>query len=87
MRQPAQLSAALPAEEDSKQGKRWPATLGVVYLPTPRDMDVRTASIIAGLTDKPSHKEPWGQLPGSKDSRKTEQVGNSNCRKVIKINY
>ena len=62
MRQPAQLSAALPAEEDSKQGKRWPTTLGAAYLPVPRDVNARTASITAGLIDKPSNKEHWSKL-------------------------
>ena len=87
MKQAAHLSVALPAEEDSKQGERWRTTLGAVYLPAPRDMNVRTASITAMLTDKPNHKEHWSKLPGAKDSRQTEQVGDGNCKQLININY
>jgi hypothetical protein len=51
MRQPAQLSGALPAEEDSQQGKRLNMTQRIVYLPTPRDTNVSTASMIGPLTN------------------------------------
>lgn len=60
--QPAQLSAVLPAEGVSKQGKRWQATLPAAYLPIPWDTNIRVASIIAGLTDKPSNKEHESNL-------------------------
>jgi len=56
MRQAVQLSAALPAEEDSKQRKRWRDAPNTLSFHT-RYMSIKTVSIIAELPDKPSSKE------------------------------
>lgn len=67
MRQPAQLSALLPAEEDGKQEKRPHTTYPIVYLPTPRGAN-SVASVIGVLTSRHSSEGHYNEVPAFEDS-------------------